>query len=113
MPTPRLVRMAALICLLSASSFTGIDTMSLEALFRRHGTDKQASYHAYVHAYSMMLGPWREHIDSLLEVGIGTLNHSFAANMGTRSGYTRAASIMSWLLMKMKVCQRDSQISTF
>ena len=70
--------------------------MSLEALFRRHGTDKQASYHAYVHAYSMLLGPWREHVHSLLEVGIGTLNHSFAANMGSRSGYTRAASIMSW-----------------
>ena len=70
--------------------------MSLEALFRRYGTDKQASYHSYVHAYSMLLGPWRADVESMLEVGIGTLNHSFAANMGLRSGYTQAASITSW-----------------
>ena len=71
--------------------------ISLDAIFYGHGTDKQSSFHAYVHAYSMILGPWRRHIHSLLEVGIGTVNHSFAANMGKmRNNYKSGASLLSW-----------------
>ena len=44
----------------------------------------------------MLLGPWRQHVHSLLEVGIGTVNHSYAANMGLRRGYTVGASLLSW-----------------
>ena len=69
---------------------------SLETIFEQYGTDKQADFHGYVHAYSMLLGPWRHHVQSLLEVGIGTVNHSFAANMGTKRNYSTGASLYSW-----------------
>lgn len=46
----------------------------------------------------MMLGPWRQQVHSLLEVGIGSVNHSFTANMRTKPGYTGpGASLLSWV----------------
>ena len=88
----------ALQALLTFYSLIGcvVASPSLEAVFQRYGTDKQANSHAYVHAYSMLLGPWRENVHSLLEVGIGTVNHSFAAHMGLRRKYTVGASLLSW-----------------
>jgi SAM-dependent methyltransferase len=74
--------------------------VSLDEIFTRYGTDKQSGYHSYVHAYSMLLGPWRNHIGALLEVGIGTVRPGFANNMGGHArlatNYTPGASLHSW-----------------
>ena len=89
----------ACIQLMLASAAGPDDVSSLEELFQQHGTDKQAMGHAYVHAYSMLLGPWRHDVRSLLEVGIGTVNSSFSANMGaysSRRKYMPGASLRSW-----------------
>ena len=55
----------------------------LEQIFQEEGTDKQARDpgHAYVHAYAMMLGPWRSEVRNILEVGIGSVDRASEANM--------------------------------
>lgn len=102
-------------CLLLWVGYSMADE-ALETLFRRHGTDKQASAHAYVHAYSMLLGPWRKHVRSLLEVGIGSVNRSYSANMAglLRRGYQPGASLRSWreYLPNARVVGLDVDAST-
>ena len=54
----------------------------LDAIMRKEGTDKSSIGHAYVNAYGPLLGPWRDQVRTLLEIGIGTLNPKQDLNMG-------------------------------
>ena len=76
----------------------------LDAIMRKEGTDKSSIGHAYVNAYGPLLGPWRDQVRTLLEIGIGTLNPKQDLNMGHWSngkhgrgkGYRPGASLRSW-----------------
>ena len=76
----------------------------LDSLMRKEHSDKSSIGHAYTNAYGPLLGPWRESVRTMIEIGIGTLNPKQELNMGHWSdgkhgrgrGYRPGASLRAW-----------------
>lgn len=51
-------------------------------------------YHRYADFYEFFFGPWRQHVVSMFECGIGTTNPSIKSNMGVKG--THGASLYMW-----------------
>lgn len=78
---------------------------SLSTLAKKLGTDKGSPiddepfnskwyYHKYTDFYEFFFGPWRQHVVSMFECGIGTTNQNIESNMGIKG--THGASLYMW-----------------
>ena len=86
----------------------GWSVEGLDALMRAEHSDKSTAGHGYVHAYAPLLGPWRNDVRCVVEIGIGAVNQAkrdgspMYANMGTwekssrGKGYKPGASLRAW-----------------
>lgn len=86
----------------------GWSVEELDALMRAESSDKSSLGHGYVNAYGPLLGPWRQQVRTVLEIGIGAVKmvrtdgSPMHANMGTwlssktGSSYRPGASLRAW-----------------
>lgn len=69
---------------------------TLDELALEYGTDKSSKHHNYAQFYDRILKASRSRNIRLLEVGIGTVNHSAPSSMSFLNRYKPGASLRMW-----------------
>lgn len=83
----------------------------------RYGSDKCSEHHNYTPVYNLIFGPIKDKQNSILEIGIGSVNPSIPSNMTGRKEYRPGASARGWSeyfkISKVYTCDIDRDILHF